>query len=294
MNLDQLRYFVAVAEELHFRRAAERLRISQPPLSFHIKALEAEVGTVLLNRTSRQVSLTEAGVALLEKSRKVLAAVAEAERAVKDVQLGKSGQLRISFTMSTTFYSFFYNSVFEYRRSYPGVAVTLHEMVSGKQIEDLQAGRIDIGFLRAPFPTAEAVKLLPLVRDELVIALHKSHPLANSRQIALADLRQDAFISYPASAGVGIYRQFLRLCEQAGFQPRIAQEALEPSVIIGLVAANLGVAIVPSALRDIRINDVLFKPIRDQGTDSTLHLAWRSGDRSPRVEAFRSLVRSLV
>ncbi len=161
MQLDQLRYFVAVAGELHFRRAAERLHISQPPLSFHIKALEREVGTQLLNRNTRQVSLTEAGAAFLVRARRILSDVAEATEEVKRISTGRAGSLRIGFTISTSFHPFFCDSVFRYRRAYPEVTVSLSENVSERQIDVLLEERLDVGFLRGRFDQVAGLTMSP-------------------------------------------------------------------------------------------------------------------------------------
>jgi DNA-binding transcriptional LysR family regulator len=290
MQLDQLRYFVAVAGELHFRRAAERLHISQPPLSFHIKALEQEVGTQLLNRNTRQVSLTEAGTAFLIRAKRILADVAEAAEEVKRISTGRAGSLRIGFTISTSFHPFFCDSVFRYRRAYPEVTVSLSENVSERQIDVLLEGRLDVGFLRGRFDQVAGLTMSALTREALVLALHRSHPLASKSRVSPSSLRTEPFISYPANAGVGIYRQILALCERAGFEPRVIQEALEPSVIMGLVAAGLGVAIVPSSLQSIKIGDVVFVPLDDPEAVATLYVAYRTNDDSPRVRAFADLV----
>jgi len=290
MQIDQLRYFVAVAEELHFRRAAERLHISQPPLSFHIKALEQELGTQLLNRSTRQVSLTEAGAAFLLRAKRILADVAEAAEEVKRISTGSAGSLRIGFTISTSFHPFFRDSVFRYRRAYPEVTVSLSENVSERQIDMLLEERLDVGFLRGRFDQVAGLTMRALTHEPLVLALHRSHPLASKTRVSPASLRTEPFISYPANAGVGIYRQILALCERAGFEPRVIQEALEPSVIMGLVAAGLGVAIVPSSLQSIKIADVVFVPLDDPEAVATLYIAHRTNDDSPRVRAFADLV----
>jgi DNA-binding transcriptional LysR family regulator len=290
MQIDQLRYFVAVAGELHFRRAAERLHISQPPLSFHIKALEQEVGTQLLNRSTRQVSLTEAGAAFLIRAKRILADVAEAAEEVKRISTGQSGSLRIGFTISTSFHPFFCDSVFRYRRAYPEVMVKLSEFVSERQIDVLLEGRLDVGFLRGRFDQVAGLTMNALTREALVLALHRSHPLASKLRVSPSSLRTEPFISYPANAGVGIYRQIFALCERAGFEPRVIQEALEPSVIMGLVAAGLGVAIVPSSVQSIGIADIVFVPLDDPEAVATLYVAHRSNDDSPRVRAFAHLV----
>jgi DNA-binding transcriptional LysR family regulator len=291
MNFMQLRYFVAVAEELSFRRAATRLHISQPPLSFHIKALEEHIGTRLFHRTTREVVLTEAGVSLHEKARRILALVEDAEEEMKDLVAGNGGTLRIGFTISTSFNAFFYNSIQIYRDAFPQVKLTTAEMLSGKQVEALSEGRLDVGFLRWPFACPPNLTGEPIHMAELVIALPRSHPLASAKRISLAKVKDEPFISYPARIGgdIGVYQQILRLCEHSQFAPRVVQEALEPSLIIGLVAAGSGVAIVPSSLRRIQIPGVVFKPIADKSAVTVLHLVYRAADADPRVRAFKEI-----
>jgi DNA-binding transcriptional LysR family regulator len=162
--------------------------------------------------------------------------------------------------------------------------------VSERQIDVLLEERLDVGFLRGRFDQVAGLTMSPLTREALVLALHRSHPLASKASVSPSSLRTEPFISYPANAGVGIYRQILALCERAGFEPRVVQEALEPSVIMGLVAAGLGVAIVPSSLQRIHIADVVFLPLDDPEAVATLYIAYRTNDDSPRVRAFADLV----
>jgi DNA-binding transcriptional LysR family regulator len=292
MHLKQLRYFVAVAEELNFRRAAARLHVSQPPLSFHIKALEDEFGLSLFDRTTRHVALTQAGEALLDKARRILALTDETLGEIKAIGAGSAGALRVGFTISTSFEAFFYNSMYSYRRAYPNVKVTFSQMISGDQLDALSEGRIDVGLLRWPFSPPAGLTMTRLPSGALVLAIHRSHPLASLRSIPLSKVKDESYISYPAGIGprIGIYQQIFRLCERAGFTPRIVQEALEPSLIVGLVAAGLGIAIVPSSFRCVQIPGVLFKPIADKAATTLHHLVYRSRDDSPRVSAFRELV----
>jgi DNA-binding transcriptional LysR family regulator len=292
MQLDQLRYFVAVAEELNFRRAAERLHVSQPPLSYHIKALETEFGIRLFDRTTREVSLTEAGTHLLEKARRILGLTDETKEDMRNIAAGGIGLLRIGFAMSASFHRFFYTSVYRYRKDFPAVKLTLTQGISRTQIDNLLTDRVDVGFLRWPVEQIEGLTVLPLSHDDLVMAMHRSHPQAAQERVSLSSFKDDPFICYPAkdSLGIGIYGKILQLCERAGFVPQIVQEALEPSVTIGLVAAGLGVAIVLSAVQCIRLPDVVFRPIADQHSQSSLFLAHRASESSRRVQAFKQVV----
>ena len=292
MNFMQLRYFLAVATELNFRRAAARLHISQPPLSFHIKALEEQLGILLFTRTTRKVVLTEAGLHLLEKARQILSLVDDVSEEMRDLAAGRGGTLRIGFTMSTSFNSFFHNSIQGFRDAYPNVKLAFSEMVSGKQIEALVEGHLDVGFLRWPFTRPENLVSTEIYRGRLVLALPQSHSLANRKRVPLKMLKDEPFISYPARLGsdIGIYHQIIRLCQRSHFFPRVVQETLEPSLMLGLVAAGSGVAILPSSLQRVRIPGVVYKAIPERSAITVLHFVQRSGDSNPRVRAFRETV----
>jgi len=288
MNLLQIRYFVAVAEELNFRKAADRLHVSQPPLSFHIKALEDEVGVRLFNRSTRQVVLTEAGAMLLARARQILELVERTSADMKAVANGSAGTLRVAFTISTSYHAFFHRIIQAYRRSYPRVDLVLDSQSSGPQIEALLNGRIDVGLLRWPFEAVPQLVGTRLHSATLMLAVHSSHPLARDPVVQLEKVRDDPFITYPRSRGseIGIYRQIHRLCDNAGFAPKVAHEVLEPSIIIGLVAAGAGVAIVPSSMTCLRIPGVVYKPIADPSAETALHLVRRADDTNPRIASF--------
>ena len=288
MRLEQLRYFVAVAEELHFRRAAERLNVSQPPLSFQIKALETELGAQLLKRTTRQVSLTEAGAALLEKARLILNLVEEAQEDVEAYGEGRAGTFSIGYTTVASFHPVFYETVFEFKRDNPAVNTRLSELVSERQMDALLNKTLDAGFLRSAPDGSGELDFMPVVEESLVLALHPSHPEAGKKAISLKDMRREPFITYPANAGVGIYRKVISLCERAGFEPRVAQEVSEPVLAVGLVASGMGVAIMPETLCNLHLPGVVFKKINDAKAKSTLYFVSRRDDDNPKLAAFKS------
>ena len=290
MQLDQLRYFVAVAEELSFRKAASRLHISQPPISYHIKALEQELGIRLLNRSTREVSLTEAGSHFLEKAQRILSLVNATADEMRDIAVGKVGMLRIGFTTATSLEPFFYHAIHSYRSAHPRVTMRFSDMSSGKQIQALSEGELDVGFLRWAFSPSAGLATAPLNQGALVLAIHSSHPLKSLKRVPLSKLRNEPFISYPSNAGAGVYHQILHMCVQAGFVPKIIQEAFEPSLIIGLVAAGLGVAIVPPSLQCIHIPGVLFKRIADKSAATRLNLVHRLDDANPHLKTFKDVV----
>lgn len=288
MNLLQIRYFVAVAEELNFRKASERLNVSQPPLSFHIKSLEEELGMVLFERSTRHVALTEAGTALLERAHQILDLFDRTQVDMKDMASGSAGTLRVAFTISTSFHSFFHRIVQNFRENYPKVNLLLSSRSSGPQVQELLNGGLDVGLLRWPFEVASGLVSTRLHSASLMLAMHRTHALASADRINLADVAQSPFITYPhdMDTEIGIYRQIFTLCDRAGFTPRVAHEALEPSLIIGLVAAGAGVAIVPSSLACMQIPGVVYKAIDDPLAATELHLVRRAESRNPRIDNF--------
>jgi DNA-binding transcriptional LysR family regulator len=293
MELRHLRYFIAVAEELHFTRAAERLHIGQPPLSQAVQALEADLGAQLFQRTRRWVRLTEAGKLFLADARRILALSEQAGETARRAQRGEAGELRIGFTYSTPFTPLFASVINRYRQEFPAVSLTLREMATLHQLDALAQRSLDLGFVRPPetAPTG-GLALTVLREDPLLAILPSAHPLAAHESIAMADLNGLPFVMYPPGAGIGIYSQIFRLCRAAGFVPHIAQEAGEASTIIGLVAAGCGIAVLPSSFDRIRMDGVAYRPITDPAAMTMLLLAQRKGEESPLVDAFVALARA--
>jgi DNA-binding transcriptional LysR family regulator len=290
MELRHLRYFIAVAEELHFTRAAERLHIGQPPLSQAIQALEVDIGAQLFARTKRSVRLTEAGKLFLTDARRILALSDQAAETARRAERGEAGELRVGFTFSTPLTPLFAAVINRYRQAYPHVTLTLHEMATLRQLDGLTQRTLDLGFIRPPDRGhGEELKLTPMREDPLVAVLPTTIPLAQKNVIEMRDLKGMPFVMYPASAGTGIYPQIFRLCREAGFVPNVALEAGEASTIIGLVAAGCGVSLLPKAFDRIRMDGVCYRPIADEAATTTLLLAQRGDEVSPLVEAFVSL-----
>jgi DNA-binding transcriptional LysR family regulator len=295
MDLRQLRYFVVLAEELHFRRAAERLHITQSPLSLAIQALERELGGQLFLRTQRRVALTEIGVALRADAIAILDRVEQSREAIQDLISGEAGQLRIGFTPASSLLSFFPRLISQFRSAHPNVRVLLRELSSIAQIGALQAREIDVGIIRKPLSHHDSdISLTRLVTDALVVALHRDHRLCDRSELHLAELRDEAFIFYPRQGGVGIYDQIIGLCAKRGFTPAIVQEAQEASTLIGLAATGLGVAIVPSGLRHISIPNILFKPLADADAVTEVFLASRIGEANARIAVFRRMALAIL
>lgn len=295
MELRHLRYFQAVAEELSFTRAARRLHIGQPPLSLQIKALETELGLRLFERTKRRVALTAAGERFLISTRQILA---EAEHAIEDARRaarGETGELRIGFTSSLPFASLLPEVIRAYHDAVPKVTLTLVEMFTADQIDALLAGRLEIGFLRHTGQGAPPeLTLRQIRRDPLRLAIHSRHRLARARSVSFSQLREESFITYPESAGTGLRLPLRQLALSAGFEPRVVQEASEAATQIGLVAAGLGVTVIPSPLECIRVPGVRYLPLRDAGAYVSLAVATRREPPSPLLAGFLATLTSKI
>ena len=291
MELRHLRYFIAVAEELHFGRAAQVLGISQPPLSQQIQALEHEVGARLFERTNRRVELSEAGRLFLHEARLVLAQVDKAADVARRAQLGELGELKIGFTSSAPFNSSIPQAIFAFRQAFPAVHLSLQEMSSTEVAESLVDESIQVGLMR-PLPLPDSLSVVELMREPLVAVLNADHPLVqgSERGLHLAQLAEEPFVFFPRSYGSGLYAQLLNLARDAGFSPRFAQEAGEAMTIIGLVAAGLGVSVLPASYQRIRIDGVVYRTLLDQEAVTAVWLVQRKGAQTPMALAFVELL----
>lgn len=274
MDLKKLRYFIAVAEELHFNRAAQKLNMTQPPLSQQIQVLEDELGVKLLERTKRQVRLTTAGAIFLEESRNI---VAHLERSIKMTQLaseGKIGNLSIGFVDSAAG-GMMVNVIKKYRERFPDVQVTLSEMTSAEQLKALHDGEIDVGFHRLLDPSKHITTRL-FTNESLVAVLPKTHPLADQPTVSLHSLREEPFILSPHHMGASFHDLIVDFCRQHGFQPRIVQEAVQMYTIVNLAAAGIGISIVPSSVSVFQRSDVVFRSFDEDTPRVPLYAAWKT------------------
>ncbi|WP_342593820.1 LysR substrate-binding domain-containing protein [Salinicola lusitanus] len=291
MELRYLRYFVAVAEELHFSRAAARLGISQPPLSQQIRALEAELDTRLLTRTNRRVELTAAGLLFLEEAREILARTERASRLVSRLGRGETGQLRIGFTTSVPLTSLLPRTLMHYRQRYPDVDLRMHELNSRRQIKPLLEGDLDIGIMR-PATLPEGLDAFTLIREPLIAVVNDQGPLGGSAApLTLDELALHPFIYFSPAAGTGLLDQFNALFAKRGLTPRLVQEVGGPNTIISLVAGGLGVSILPASFRHIRIDNVRYRPISDDDAVSEVWLTHLRHQQTPQTRHFVDLVR---
>ncbi|QBF24705.1 LysR family transcriptional regulator [Pseudomonas tructae] len=291
MELRHLRYFIAVAEELHFGRAAQNLGISQPPLSQQIQALEQELGARLFERTNRRVELSEAGRLFLEEARLVLAQVDKAADVARRAQLGELGEMKIGFTSSAPFNSSIPKAIHAFRQRFPAVHLNLKEMSSRDVADALLDESIEVGLMR-PLALPESLNVVELFREPLVAVINADHPLAqgSATGVHMAALAHEPFVFFPRSYGSGLHAQLLSLARQAGFSPHFAQEAGEAMTIIGLVAAGLGVSVLPASFQRMRIDGVVYRTLLDDDAVTAVWLVQRRDAPSAMARAFAELL----
>lgn len=300
MELRQLRYFVAVAEELNFSRAAGRMYLSQPALSQQIRKLELELGVVLFLRTKHQVELTEAGQTLLRGARQTLVLVEQTARAVREAGGAQRIHLRVGFPEYAN-HTPVADILQTFRRRYPYVELEEHEMFTLQQtlqqVRELRDGKLDVGFLLTPVDDDDLM-LERVLEIELVVALPEDHPLAARNEVSMRELADERIILFSRRFHPGCYDYIVGCCEEAGFSPNVLQRN-EPQLYSGattyrMVASGDGVSIVASPLVSMsRPVGVIFKPIRDPRPVLDLVAAWRHEDPSPNLQAFLEVVREL-
>lgn len=273
IELRHLRYFVAVAEELHFGRAAARLNISQPPLSQQILLLEEQIGARLLARTNRSVSLTAAGAQFLADARQILGQVETAASRAARLHLGETGELRLGLTASAPFIKTVSDTLLSYRQRYPDVHVHTQESHTREQIGPLGDGSLDLGLMRnTPLPDTLCWRVA--LREPMLAMVHHSHPLAGRARISLRELAAEPFVFFDPQAGTGLYDDILGLLQRYDVTPYVTQEVGEAMTILGLVAAGLGVSILPASYRRLRLEEICWLPLEEADAISELWLVW--------------------
>ncbi|MFI6514690.1 LysR substrate-binding domain-containing protein [Spirillospora sp. NPDC050679] len=288
MNLDQLRYLLALAEELHFARAAQRCGLSQPQLSRQVRRVEEELGVRLFERTTREVRTTPAGEAFMAEARRSLEHAERAVRAARRLGRGESGNLVVGFVGSAA------NTLLppvlrRFRDRYPGVELGLRELPSARQVEELVAGTLDVGILYAPVHRDE-LETREFSRGRLLAVLPRTHPHAHRDPLPLALLADEAFVLFPRELGPALNAAVTGAARAAGFEMRVVQEAVQMQTIVGLVAAGIGVSVVPwPVAAGARRDDVVFRRLVPDVTGVPLHLAWRRGDANPALRGFRAV-----
>ncbi|WP_017349475.1 LysR family transcriptional regulator [Pantoea sp. A4] len=282
IELRHLRYFIAVAEELHFGRAAQRLNISQPPLSQQIMQLEQETGARLFARTNRSVQLTAAGQQLLLDARAILQQVELAAARAARLHRGEEGTLRIGFTSSAPFTREVSDALFQFRQAWSQVHIEMQEINTRQQLDPLHDGRLDLGVMRnTPLPADLNHQLL--LREPLYALVHWAHPLADEESISIRALAQEPFVFFDPQGGTALYSEVLALLHRYQIKPYITQEVGEAMTILGLVATGLGVSILPASFRRARLTDVVWLPLQEEDALSELWLVW-SATREPTAQ----------
>jgi DNA-binding transcriptional LysR family regulator len=289
IELRHLRYFVAVAEELHFGRAAARVGIAQPPLSLQIQRLETELGVLLFDRSSRRVRLTPAGKVLLVEAKHLLADVHSAANAAQRAARGESGTLTVAFAASVMFLAL-PRIIRRFRSEFPGVRLELRELPTGSQIPALKNGELDIGFLREP-PADDELVTETLMRERLVLALSKRHELASRKRLRLSDVANEDFVLFPRDLSPGLHAHVLTVCAEAGVIPRIVQTSREIYTTVCLVEAGVGISIIPAYVRHMGWRGVRYYPITSPAAVTRIDAAWRADNPSPIVPAFLEIAR---
>lgn len=292
IDLRQLRYFQAVAEELHFGRAAARLAIAQPALSRQVQQLEQELGTPLLRRTQRRVELLPAGALLLERSRSLQQDLARALADTRRTGAGELGKLALGFIHSST-YGLLPPVISRFRRLYPGIQLELHELPITAQLAGLVRGTIDLGLLRVQAAPAE-LEVLPVMADPFVLAVPAKHPLAARTRVRLKAIADEPLVMFSREGAVLLHERIHAMFEQAGVRPQVAQVATQIHTIIGLVGAGLGVAVVPASGRNLHPKQVRFVEIADKAEPVHVALAWRRGQETPAIQSFRRVTQEVV
>jgi DNA-binding transcriptional LysR family regulator len=299
MELRHLRYFVAVAEERHVTRAAERLGIQQPPLSQQIRALEKELDVQLFRRQPRGVELTEAGRTLLADARAILAQVEHAVATTQRTARGEQGRIAVGFTSSAPFHPFMPRVIRSFRDSAPRVSLMLEEGGTSELVDALRQERLDVAFIRSPIPGAvgaqategeTSLAVQPLLEEEMLVALPTGHRLAGTTPLPLPALAGETFVLYRRPSGPGLYDSIIAACHRAGFNAQVGQEAPRILSTLSLVAAGLGVSLVPDSLQRLRVEGVSYRRLKASPLKAPLNLAHRRDETSTAVRRFIDLV----
>lgn len=295
MELKQLRYFVAVAEEGHITRAAERLGMQQPPLSAQIRAIESGLQVQLFKRKPRGVELTEAGRELLREGRDILARVERALQRTRRTARGEIGSLCVAIAPTAPFHKLVPRAIRNFRRAFPLVTLTLDEGLSNEVVAGLINQRIDVAFVRNSNIHADDLTTIPLLKEPMVLALASHHPVAkvttSSQPVALSQLRDEPFI-FIGPPGTGLYDETIVACRGAGYSPRIGQQAPRITSALGLVAAEMGVVLVPESLKALKMDGIVYRNVKGPHQPKAfLGMAFLKGNRSEALNRFLATVR---
>jgi DNA-binding transcriptional LysR family regulator len=294
MELRHLRYFVAVAHEGHITRAAEKLNMQQPPLSQQIRALEREIEATLFVRHPRGVTLTDAGRSLLADAEAILTQAEQAKIRARRSARGETGRIAVGFTTSAPFHPLVARAIREFRQKRPDVSFVLEESSSGELVSGLRDERIDVAFIRSGLVDPQGVDVHALLHEDTAVAFPVRHPLARRASLNLKELADETFILYRRPDGRGLYDVIIAACSAAGFSPHVDQEAPRIVSTLNLVAAGLGITIVPASLSRLPLEGVIYRPLRGKpALKVPLNLACRRDEHSAATLAFIELARRL-
>ena len=290
MDLRRIRHFVTLAETLNFRRAAERLHMAQPPLTVSIQKLEAELGTRLFNRDSTGVSLTPSGRAVLVEARKLLFHGSQLRETARSTLEGTGGTLQIGFVGSAT-YGMLQKLLPLYRAQFPGVELVLQEATSVAIMQQLEDQALDVGLVRVPLLQTTKATLVQLERDVFIAALPRGSVLAGKGLLKLSDMQGEPFVMYASTHAAGLHSSAMLACQQAGFIPRVTQEAVQVQTVLALVESGLGVALVPSVMQRFLSDKIVYRAFVDvpESASIGLALAYMAETESPAARSFRKL-----
>ena len=284
MDLRKLRHFVVLAEELHFGRAADRLSMTQPPLSLSIRALEAELGVRLFERTRRKVALTHGGAAFLLEVRSLLERTAYAVESARAAERGESGRIGVGF-MTASAYTLLPSILREFASHFPAVRLDLRELTLPQQFEALRRGDIDVGLVRPPVNDAQ-LTAENLLEESLVLALPLRHRLLARSRVSVKHLCDEPFVMFRRAPGLVLHDIVMRFLLEKGLTPRVALEANQTHAVVGLVSGGLGIALVPQSARNIRMHGVIYRSLIERTPSVHSAIAWRTEDTSPVVKSF--------
>ena len=291
MDLRQIRYFLALATELNYTRAASQLNISQPPLTRHIQQLEHSIGVMLFDRSTRGVALTQAGKIFLEEARKIVALADHAVNKTKLAHQGQLGRLDIGIFGSSTI-SVIPTLLTELRKTHPNIIISLQNTTKTQQIEGVREKHLDIGFNRI-YPTVPDLAVETVMLENLYVALHKDHPFANNQTITVKDLVDQPFILFPNNVRPSFADNVIMLCSNAGFAPNVVHDVEDIFTAIALISAGLGIAIVPESAISLRLSNVRYHLLDAKEAKVDLSCVYRTDNKSPALLAFLDAVHML-
>jgi DNA-binding transcriptional LysR family regulator len=296
LDIARLRYFIVVAEERHITRAAERLDMQQPPLSRQIRLMERELKVQLFRRLPRGVELTSAGLALLPEAIGILARLDRAIEVTRRAARGEQGSLCVGIAPTAAFNPMVPKAIHAFREAFPMVSLVLEEGLSDEVVRRFDNDQMDVAFVRAPQIHAQGVVVTPLQEEPMVVALPRDHAIVKRGKghlVSLGDLANDPFILI-GPQGTGLHDETVAACRAAGFMPRLGQPAPRITSTLSLVAAGLGIALIPSTMQSVRIAGIVYRRLRPPVPKAFLGLAFRQGDPSPVLKQFLNVVRTIA